>query len=77
MFQVGAIIVDPNTKEVLGKGWNKMPEGCEDRFAWSKGDNDILKTKYPYGKFYNPSLSKCSVPYSGKFSWGANFCGFR
>ena len=27
-----------------------MPAGCEERFVWSKGDNDILKTKYPFGK---------------------------
>ena len=46
---MGAIIVD-KTKKVIGKGWNRMPKGCEDRFAMSKGDTDILKTKYPYGE---------------------------
>ena len=50
LFQVGAIIVDSRGEKVLGEGWNRMPQGCEDRFAWAKGLNDILKTKYPYGK---------------------------
>ena len=49
-MQVGAIIVDPKTKEVLGEGWNRMPKGCEDRFPMSKGDSNILKTKYPFGE---------------------------
>jgi deoxycytidylate deaminase len=52
-FQVGAIIVDPLNKKVLGKGWNRMPRGCEDRFAWAKQVDHILKTKYPYGRLYN------------------------
>ena len=47
--QVGAIVVSID-KVILGKGWNRMPTGCEDRFTWSKGDDDVLKTKYPYGK---------------------------
>ena len=36
-----------------------MPQGCEDKFAWAKGLNDILKTKYPYGKLY--ALRTCRV----------------
>lgn len=49
-MQVGAIIIDSQTKEVLGEGWNRMPKGCEDRFAMSKGDSNVLKTKYPFGE---------------------------
>ena len=47
--QVGALVVSKD-KAILGEGWNRMPAGCEDRFTWSKGDDDVLKTKYPYGK---------------------------
>ena len=41
--------MDPNTDEIIGEGWNRMPAGCEDRFGWGKGEQ-ILKTKYPYGE---------------------------
>lgn len=43
-------MVDSKTKKVLGKGWNKMPNGCEDRLPWERG-RITLKTKYPYGKY--------------------------
>lgn len=46
---MGAIVVSSNNV-ILGEGWNNMPAGCEERFTWSKGDPDVLKTKYPYGK---------------------------
>ena len=34
--QVGAVVVNPKTKEVVGTGWNRMPRGCEDRFKWTR-----------------------------------------
>ena len=56
---MGAIVVDSKNDIILGKGWNRMPTGCEDRFTWSKGDPDVLKTKYPYGKLVNTEASHC------------------
>ena len=47
-MQVGAIIVCPTTKTVLGKGFNRMPPGCE-HFPWGEVGN-ILDTKFPYGE---------------------------
>ena len=43
-------MVDTKTKKVLGRGWNKMPNGCEERFPWERG-RVTLKTKYPYGTY--------------------------
>ena len=44
-------MVDTKTKKILGRGWNKMPKGCEERFPWERG-RVTLKTKYPYGMNY-------------------------
>ena len=44
------VMLDPKEEKILGEGWNRMPKGCEDKFAWTKGVDDILKTKYHYGK---------------------------
>ena len=49
-MQVGAILVDCNEK-VIGKGWNRMPVGCEDRFSWKYGNDVPFKDgKHLYGK---------------------------
>ena len=49
-MQVGAIIVCPRTKKILGEGFNRMPPGCEE-FPWGEV-GDILNTKFPYGELF-------------------------
>ena len=49
-MQVGAVIVCPKTKRVLGEGFNRMPPGCEE-FPWGEV-GDILNTKFPYGELF-------------------------
>lgn len=52
--QVGAVIVNPDTKTIVGKGYNRKPIGCEDRFQGK--DNEAFEPgKHHYGKC-NPSL---------------------
>ena len=46
-LQVGAVIVKRDT--VLGKGYNRMPKGCEE-LPWSDDEKEPLDSKYPYGK---------------------------
>ena len=46
--QVGACIVDPATKHILGVGYNGFPMGCsDDHMPWGKC-NDPLCSKYLY-----------------------------
>ncbi|KAB5581344.1 hypothetical protein PHYPO_G00174490 [Pangasianodon hypophthalmus] len=50
--------LDPNTKvgacivnqegNIVGIGYNKMPNGCEDEFPWERKAENRLETKYPY-----------------------------
>lgn len=48
--QVGVCIVNAE-KKIVGVGYNGMPLGCsDDVFPWDKTSNDILETKYLYGK---------------------------
>ena len=48
-IQVGAVIVNPLSKEIVGKGYNRKPVGCEDRFCGN--DNELFeKGKRHYGK---------------------------
>ena len=49
LSQVGAVVVDPESKEVVGTGWNRMPRGCEDRFKWTR---DKEKEPLESGKHY-------------------------
>ena len=51
-IQVGAVIVNRATKDVLGVGHNRMPIGCEEQLPWSDDDKQLLKSKYPYGNAY-------------------------
>ena len=46
-----------------------MPQGCEDKFAWAKQLNDILKTKYPYGM----QVVQCHVHKQYAYHYGI-FC---
>lgn len=47
--QVGACIVDPESKKILSLGYNGMPRGCEDDdFPWDKNNKDYEDNKYPY-----------------------------
>ena len=45
--KVGACIVDKNGN-IIGQGYNKFPNGCEDQFPWDREGNSSLDTKYPY-----------------------------
>lgn len=47
--QVGACIVDPDTKKILSLGYNGFPRGCsDDEFPWEKGNKNYEDNKYPY-----------------------------
>ena len=48
-LQVGAVIVKGDA--VLGKGHNRMPEGCE-QLPWSDDETMPLESKYPYGNIH-------------------------
>lgn len=45
--QVGACIVNKD-KKVVGIGYNGMPAGKDDKFPWSKDDENSLNNKYLY-----------------------------
>ena len=47
--QVGTVIVNKSEGKVLGRGHNRMPEGC-DSLPWGDNEHDPLNSKYPYGK---------------------------
>lgn len=48
--QVGACIVNED-KKIVGVGYNGMPIGCsDDVFPWGKRTDNLLDTKYLYGK---------------------------
>ena len=38
------------TNTVLGKGYNRMPKGCE-LLPWSDNEKEPLNSKYPYGMY--------------------------
>lgn len=47
--QVGACIVDPESKKILSLGYNGMPRGCgDDVFPWGKNNKKYEDNKYPY-----------------------------
>ena len=47
--QVGACIVDPATKRIVGIGYNGFPWGCSDEvLPWARKADSWLDTKYPY-----------------------------
>lgn len=47
--QVGACIVDPDSKKILSLGYNGMPRGCgDDVFPWGKNNKKYEDNKYPY-----------------------------
>ena len=47
--QVGACIVDPSTKRIVGIGYNGFPWGCsDDELPWARKADSWLDTKYPY-----------------------------
>ena len=47
--QVGACIVNPNTKHILGVGYNGFPMGCSDEvLPWSRQESNELHNKYVY-----------------------------
>ena len=47
--QVGACIVDPESKKILSLGYNGMPRGCgDDVFPWAKNNKKYEDNKYPY-----------------------------
>lgn len=47
--QVGACIVDPGTKRIVGIGYNGFPWGCSDEvLPWARKADSWLDTKYPY-----------------------------
>ena len=47
--QVGACIVDPRTKKIVGIGYNGFPWGCsDDALPWARDASSWLDTKYPY-----------------------------
>lgn len=47
--QVGACIVDPTTKRIVGIGYNGFPWGCaDDELPWARKAGSWLDTKYPY-----------------------------
>ena len=48
-MQVGTIIVNRNEGKILGRGHNRMPNGC-DKLPWNDDYHDLLNSKYPYGK---------------------------
>lgn len=48
--QVGACIVNAENK-IVGIGYNGMPNGCsDDLLPWRRTAENILDTKYPYGR---------------------------
>ncbi|XP_034158762.2 deoxycytidylate deaminase [Pangasianodon hypophthalmus] len=45
--KVGACIVNQKGN-IVGIGYNKMPNGCEDEFSWERGEHKDPKKKYLY-----------------------------
>ena len=47
--QVGAVIVNPKNKRIVGIGYNGFPIGCsDDELPWSRNADREFDTKYPY-----------------------------
>ena len=59
-LQVGACIVkeygsgSKKQTEVVGIGYNAMPEGEDCKYPWKKKSDRSEHTKYPYGIRYSP-----------------------
>lgn len=49
-LQVGAVIVNRETNSIIGKGWNRVPEGCEEQFSWDFVNKKPSSEKHLYGK---------------------------
>ncbi|KAF4090751.1 hypothetical protein AMELA_G00055890 [Ameiurus melas] len=64
--KVGACIVNKEGN-IVGIGYNKMPNGREDDFPWKRGGSRGLDTKYPYvcHAELNAIVNKTSVDVKG------------
>ncbi|XP_060729281.1 deoxycytidylate deaminase-like [Tachysurus vachellii] len=71
--KVGACVVNEE-KKIVGVGFNRMPNGCEDKFPWAREAEDKLKnklykleTKYLYvcHAELNAIMNKTSVDVKG------------
>ncbi|XP_047667854.1 deoxycytidylate deaminase-like [Tachysurus fulvidraco] len=64
--KVGACIVNEERK-IVGVGFNKMPDGCEDKFPWARDAEDKLENKHLYvcHAELNAIMNKTSVDVKG------------
>ncbi|XP_047665703.1 deoxycytidylate deaminase-like [Tachysurus fulvidraco] len=64
--KVGACIVNEE-KKIVGVGFNKMPDGCEDEFPWEREAKDKPETDNPFvcHAAWNAIMNKTSVDVKG------------
>ena len=55
-LQVGAVIVNRDTKRIIGRGWNRVPRGCEDQFSWDFVNSKDRGEKHLYSKYSTQSM---------------------
>ena len=38
---------------IIGRGWNRMPVGCEEKFPWEQKDTEsLVDGKHLYGRLH-------------------------
>ncbi|XP_060727453.1 deoxycytidylate deaminase-like [Tachysurus vachellii] len=64
--KVGACVVNEE-KKIVGVGFNRMPDGCEDKFPWAREATNRLENKHVYvcHAELNAIMNKTSVDVKG------------
>lgn len=74
--QVGACIVNSETRRILACGYNGFPRGCSDEhLPWARNAESFLHKKYPFvcHAEVNAILNKCSADVQGATLYVALF----